>query len=237
MRTSAPSTKADTAPIKYHDSGQRSRSRYPAMAGKGSGLAAGAGPCPGRRGAWPVTPVRVALPAVSNPGPVRDQPTTGGRAPAGPRPVTVSVQRLDPGVPLPSYALPGDVGADIVTTVDAQLAPGERAALPTGIALALPDGYAAFVHPRSGLAARAGMTLLNAPGTIDSGYRGEVTVIVVNHDPRQTLRLQRGDRIAQLVVQRVEPAMFVEVSALPPSVRGSGKHGSTGGVVALEVSG
>ncbi len=148
--------------------------------------------------------------------------------------LTVAVRRLDPSVPLPTYALPGDAGADIVTTVDAEIAPGERAALTTGIAIALPDGYAAFVHPRSGLAARAGMTLLNAPGTIDSGYRGEVTVIVVNHDPRSTLRLQRGDRIAQLVVQRVEHAEFVEVETLPESVRGAGKHGSTGGSLALD---
>jgi dUTP pyrophosphatase len=156
-------------------------------------------------------------------------------SPATPAPpLTVAVRRLDPSVPLPAYALPGDAGADIVTTVDAVLAPGERAALPTGIALALPDGYAAFVHPRSGLAARAGMTLLNAPGTIDSGYRGEVTVIVVNHDPVHALRLQRGDRIAQLVVQRVEQAAFVEVDELPGSVRGAGKHGSTGGAAVLD---
>jgi dUTP pyrophosphatase len=97
--------------------------------------------------------------------------------------VEVLVQRLDPGVPLPAYALPGDAGADVVTTVDAELAPGERAVLPTGLALALPEGYAAFVHPRSGLAARCGMSLVNAPGTIDAGYRGEVKLIVINHDP------------------------------------------------------
>ena len=150
------------------------------------------------------------------------------------RTITVAVRRLDPSVPLPTYALPGDAGADIVTTVDAELAPGERASLPTGIALALPDGYAAFVHPRSGLAARAGMTLLNAPGTIDSGYRGEVTVIVVNHDPHRTLRLQRGERIAQLVLQRVEHASFVEVDELPASVRSAGGFGSTGGSLALD---
>lgn len=148
--------------------------------------------------------------------------------------LTVAVRRLDPSVPLPTYALPGDAGADIVTTVDAELAPGERASLPTGIALALPDGYAAFVHPRSGLAARAGMTLLNAPGTIDSGYRGEVTVIVVNHDPHRTLRLQRGERIAQLVLQRVEHASFVEVDELPGSVRSASGFGSTGGSLALD---
>ena len=141
----------------------------------------------------------------------------------------VLVQRLDPGVPLPAYALPGDAGADVVTTVDAELAPGERAVLPTGLALALPDGYAAFVHPRSGLAARCGMALVNAPGTIDSGYRGEVKVIVINHDPVATLRLARGDRIAQLVLQKVERASFEVVDELPSSSRGTGGHGSTGG--------
>jgi dUTP pyrophosphatase len=143
--------------------------------------------------------------------------------------VEVLVRRLDPGVPLPSYALPGDAGADIVTTEAAELKPGERAVLPTGIALALPAGYAAFVHPRSGLAARCGMSLVNAPGTIDAGYRGEVKVIVINHDPVAPLRLDRGDRIAQLVIQRVEHAAFRVVDELPDSDRGAGGHGSTGG--------
>ena len=149
----------------------------------------------------------------------------------------VLVQRLDPGVPLPAYALAGDAGADVVTTVDAELAPGERAVLPTGLALALPEGYAAFVHPRSGLAARCGMSLVNAPGTVDSGYRGEVKVIVINHDPRETLRLSRGDRIAQLVLQRVERAVFTAVDELPASERGSGGHGSTGGHATLAAAG
>jgi len=143
--------------------------------------------------------------------------------------VEVLVQRLDPCVPLPAYALPGDAGADVVTTVDAELAPGERAVLPTGLALALPDGYAVFVHPRSGLAARCGMSLVNAPGTVDSGYRGEVKVIVINHDPVAPLKLTRGDRIAQLVLQKVERAVFTPVEALPESERGAGGHGSTGG--------
>lgn len=143
------------------------------------------------------------------------------------------MRRLDPDAPLPAYAWPGDAGADIVTTVDVVLAPGERAVLPTGVAVSLPDGYAAFVHPRSGLAARAGLTLLNAPGTIDSGYRGEVKVIAVNHDPVSPLELRRGERIAQLVIQRVERARFVEVSELPPSERGAGGYGSTGGSAAL----
>jgi dUTP pyrophosphatase len=150
---------------------------------------------------------------------------------------TVLVQRLDRNLPLPVYALPGDAGADIVTAVDVELAPGERAVLPTGLALALPPGFAAFVHPRSGLAAKAGLGLVNAPGTIDSGYRGEVKVIVINHDPRQALRLGRGERIAQLVIQRVEHARFVEVDELPDSERGAGGHGSTGGAAALAEQG
>ena len=141
----------------------------------------------------------------------------------------ISVRRLDPSVPLPAYALPGDAGADLVTTVAAVLAPGERAVLPTGIAMAVPHGYAAFVHPRSGLAARLGVALVNAPGTIDAGYRGEIKVIVVNLDPREPVRFCAGDRIAQLVVQRVEYVRFVETDELPDSVRGTGGHGSTGG--------
>lgn len=154
------------------------------------------------------------------------------REPAA-EPVRVLVQRLDSGVPLPAYAMPGDAGADIVTAQDVTLAPGERAVLPTGLAIAVPDGYAAFVHPRSGLAARAGLGLVNAPGTVDSGYRGEVKLIVINHDPAHRLELHRGERIAQLVFQRVEQASFVEVAALPGSVRADGGHGSTGGAAAL----
>ncbi|HEY2298597.1 MAG TPA: dUTP diphosphatase [Jatrophihabitans sp.] len=146
----------------------------------------------------------------------------------------VLVQRLDPGVPLPAYALPGDAGADIVAAEDLLLPPGGRAVLPTGIAIAVPDGYAAFVHPRSGLAARAGLGLVNAPGTIDSGYRGEVKVIVINHDRCSALQLRRGERIAQLVFQRVEVADFVEVTELPASARGVGGHGSTGGAAVLK---
>lgn len=141
----------------------------------------------------------------------------------------VLVQRLDAELPVPAYALPGDAGADLLTTVDVELAPGERAVLPTGIAIALPDGYAAFVHPRSGLAARHGVMLVNSPGTIDSGYRGEIQVVLINGDPRETLRLRRGDRIAQLVIQAVEQAIFTEVKELPVSVRAAGGFGSTGG--------
>lgn len=148
-------------------------------------------------------------------------------------PPRVLVQRIDGKVPLPAYALPGDAGADIVTAVDITLEPGERAVLPTGIAIAMPEGFAAFVHPRSGLAARAGLGLVNAPGTIDSGYRGEIKVIVINHDQRRALHLARGERVAQVVVQRVERAEFVEVDALPASQRGAGGHGSTGGAAVL----
>jgi dUTP pyrophosphatase len=143
--------------------------------------------------------------------------------------LTVAVAQLDPDLPLPSYAHPGDAGADLVTAVDVTLKPGERAVVPTGVAIALPDGYAAFVHPRSGLAARAGLALVNAPGTIDAGYRGEIKVIVVNLDPDTPIELRRGDRIAQLVIQRVERAEFTVVPALPDSARAEGGFGSTGG--------
>jgi dUTP pyrophosphatase len=145
--------------------------------------------------------------------------------------VEVLLRRLDPQLPGPSYAHDGDAGADLVTAVDVTLAPGERAVVPTATAIALPLGYAAFVHPRSGLAARCGMALVNAPGTIDAGYRGEIKVIVVNLDPHSELQLARGDRLAQLVIQRVEHAHFVEVDELPESVRAAGGFGSTGGWV------
>ena len=141
----------------------------------------------------------------------------------------VDIVRLDPDVPLPGYARPGDAGCDLVTTVDADVPPGERVLLPTGIAVALPEGYAAFVHPRSGLAVNHGVGLVNAPGTIDAGYRGEIKVILVNHDVRETVHLKRLDRIAQLVVQRVEQVAWRETEALPESERGAGGHGSTGG--------
>ncbi|GAB3592127.1 dUTP diphosphatase [Angustibacter peucedani] len=143
--------------------------------------------------------------------------------------VEVLVQRLDHELPLPAYAHPGDAGADLVTRVDVTLGPGERATVPTGIAIALPPGYAAFVHPRSGLAARLGVTTLNAPGTVDAGYRGEIQVNLVNTDRTTPVTLHRGDRVAQLVVQRVEHAGFTVVDSLPESVRGAGGHGSTGG--------
>lgn len=142
--------------------------------------------------------------------------------------VDVLVSRLDPDLPLPSYSHPGDAGADLVTTVDARIEPGERVLLPTGVAIALPHGHAAFVHPRSGLAVRCGVALVNAPGTVDAGYRGELQVALVNLDPREPVVLHRGDRIAQLVVQRVEHAVFHEVERLPGSDRGSNGFGSTG---------
>lgn len=141
----------------------------------------------------------------------------------------VAVVRLDPGLPLPSYAHPGDAGADLHAGVDVTLAPGERALVPTGIALALPPGHVALIHPRSGLAARHGLSIVNTPGTVDAGYRGEIKVLLVNHDPTTPVELCRGDRIAQLVVQRFERAAFIEVESLPESVRGEGGYGSTGG--------
>jgi dUTP pyrophosphatase len=144
-------------------------------------------------------------------------------------PLDIQVRRLDPDVPLPAYAHPGDAGADLVTTVDVDLAPGERALVPTGLAIALPEGYAAFVHPRSGLASRLGVGIVNAPGTIDAGYRGELKVVLVNHDSTEPVSFQRGDRIAQLVIQRVEHAAFREVDVLPESARNIGGYGSTGG--------
>lgn len=143
--------------------------------------------------------------------------------------VDVLLQRLDPGLPAPGYAHPGDAGADLVAAEDVELEPGARAMVATGVAIALPDGYAAFVHPRSGLAHRLGVGIVNAPGTVDAGYRGEIKVLLVNHDRHATVRLRRGDRIAQLVVQRVERASFHEVELLPGSARGEGGHGSTGG--------
>ncbi|AUG80013.1 Deoxyuridine 5'-triphosphate nucleotidohydrolase [Kitasatospora sp. MMS16-BH015] len=149
------------------------------------------------------------------------------------QPVDILIRRLDPEIPLPAYEHPGDAGADLRTTVDAELAPGERVLLPTGISIALPDGYAAFVHPRSGLAVRCGVALVNAPGTVDAGYRGEIKVIVVNLDPREKVSFRRGDRIAQLVIQQVEKARFHEVTELPGSARAEGGFGSTGGHAAV----
>ena len=142
--------------------------------------------------------------------------------------VAVLIKRLDDGVPLPAYAKGGDAGADLVTRIDLTLAPGERALAPTGISIALPDGYGAFVHPRSGLAIKHGVSMVNTPGTVDAGFRGELQVILINHDPKESITFKRGDRIAQLVIQRVERAEFIEVSELPGSGRGANGYGSTG---------
>lgn len=143
--------------------------------------------------------------------------------------VEVLIHRVDPDVAIPAYAHPGDAGADLTTTVDVVLAPGERAMVPTGVRIALPDGYVALVHPRSGLAARFGVSLVNAPGTVDAGFRGEIKVLLVNLDPHESVRLSRGDRVAQLVFQEVERARFIEVDRLPGTDRGEGGYGSTGG--------
>lgn len=147
--------------------------------------------------------------------------------------IEVPIVRLDPDLPPPAYAQPGDAGADIVTAQDVDLAPGQRTLVGTGLAMAVPPGFAAFVHPRSGLAHRVGLSIVNAPGTIDSGYRGELKVILINLDPVRPLRLARGDRIAQLVFQRVEHVRFVETAELSDSERGAGGYGSTGGSAAL----
>jgi dUTP pyrophosphatase len=142
--------------------------------------------------------------------------------------VQVLITRLDPELPLPRYAKGGDAGADIVSRIDITLAPGERALVPTGIAIALPDGYVALVHPRSGLAIKHGVTMVNAPGTVDAGYRGELQIILINHDKSESVSFKRGDRIAQLVIQKVERAEFIEVRELPGSGRSTDGFGSTG---------
>lgn len=139
------------------------------------------------------------------------------------------VHRLDPDLPLPGYAHPGDAGLDLYARVGLSLAPGERAVVPTGVAIALPDGYAAFVHPRSGLAARHGVGVVNGPGTIDAGYRGEIAVVLINLDDHTAVTFERGDRIAQLVVQQLPKVELIEVSQLPGSARDVGGFGSTGG--------
>jgi dUTP pyrophosphatase len=148
--------------------------------------------------------------------------------------VPVLVRRIDPDLPLPARAHPGDAGLDLFAATAVRLEPGQRAVVPTGIAIALPDGYAAFVHPRSGLAARHGVTLVNAPGTVDAGYRGEIRVTLLNTDADHAVSFQRGDRIAQLVIQRVARVVLHEVESLPGSARGSGGFGSTGGHAAGE---
>lgn len=143
--------------------------------------------------------------------------------------VEVLITRLDSSVTLPSYAKPGDAGADLTSRIDVTLQPGERTLVPTGISIALPNGYVALVHPRSGLAIKHGVTMVNSPGTVDAGFRGELQIILINHDPIAAISFKKGDRIAQLVIQRVEHAEFIEVKTLPGSDRGSGGFGSTGG--------
>ena len=150
--------------------------------------------------------------------------------------VEVLVQRLDPGLPLPAREHPGDAGLDLRSRLDVRLEPGGRSLVPTGVAIALPSGFAAFVHPRSGMALRHGVTVLNAPGTIDAGYRGEISIILVNHDRFEAFDIARGDRIAQLIVSPVVTAAMVEVSDLPGSHRGSGGFGSTGGFLGTVTS-
>ncbi|WP_307857555.1 dUTP diphosphatase [Paenarthrobacter sp. DKR-5] len=145
------------------------------------------------------------------------------------QPLEVQLKMLDAELPPPSYAHPGDAGADLRSRIDVELAPGERALVPTGVAIALPVGYVALIHPRSGLATRHGLSIVNAPGTVDAGYRGELAVTLINTDRAKHISLKRGDRIAQMVIQRVEHANFVPVADLPDSVRGAGGFGSTGG--------
>jgi dUTP pyrophosphatase len=162
-----------------------------------------------------------------------DVPVPGSGVPE----VEVPVRLSSPEAAVPTYALPGDAGADLTLAEDVELAPLQRALVGTGVAVAIPEGYAGFVHPRSGLAHRLGLSLVNAPGTIDAGYRGEIKVNLVNLDPTTPLRLRRGDRVAQLVVQPVVRARFVPVQQLPESVRGAGGHGSTGGHASAHVKG
>lgn len=141
----------------------------------------------------------------------------------------VQLKMLDAGLEAPSYAHPGDAGADLRAREDVVLQPGERKLVPTGVSIALPDGFVALIHPRSGLATKHGLTIVNAPGTVDAGYRGEISVTLLNTDSRHAIELCRGDRIAQMVIQRVEYAQFVPVNELSESVRGAGGFGSTGG--------
>ncbi|MFP3579411.1 dUTP diphosphatase [Arthrobacter sp. SIMBA_036] len=143
--------------------------------------------------------------------------------------VNVQLKMLDDGLEAPSYAHPGDAGADLRAREDVHLAPGERKLVPTGVSIALPNGFVALIHPRSGLATKHGLTVVNAPGTVDAGYRGEIAVTLLNTDTTQPIELKRGDRIAQMVIQRVEYAQFVNVDQLSDSIRGTGGFGSTGG--------
>lgn len=161
-------------------------------------------------------------------GEMREQIVMAKRLDGRPLGVRVAVTRLDPDLPLPTYARPGDAGLDLHAREDLHLAPGERALMPTGIAVAIPDGHVGLVHPRSGLAIRHGLSMVNTPGTIDAGYRGELQVPLINLDPTSPIDLRRGDRIAQLVIQRVEHACFTPVDRLDETERGTGGFGHTG---------
>ena len=143
-------------------------------------------------------------------------------------PVNVHIKLLDPELPAPAYAKPGDAGADLRSRIDFELEPGERALVPTGVAIALPEGYVGLVHPRSGLATKNGITIVNAPGTVDSGYRGELMVTLLNTDKTKAFHVQRGDRIAQLIIQKYEHATFTVVDELEQTERGSSGFGSSG---------
>ena len=143
-------------------------------------------------------------------------------------PVNVHIKLLDPELPAPAYPKPGDAGADLRSRIDFELEPGERALVPTGVAIALPEGYVGLVHPRSGLATKNGITIVNAPGTVDSGYRGELMVTLLNTDKTKSFHVQRGDRIAQLVIQKYEHATFTVVDELEQTERGSSGFGSSG---------
>ena len=221
MWISAPSSTATPIAARYHHNGTDNRSsnreRPDVDRGAGTGLS--------------LTDPRVASLAVSGSvDALPHEPSAACPPVDGVRPtVDVLLTRLDAGLPVPAYARSGDAGADLHSVRDLVLEPGERALVGTGVAIALPPGYAGFVHPRSGIAARCGLSIVNAPGTVDAGYRGEILVCLINLDPRTPVRISRGDRIAQLVVQRVEHARFVEVERLPDAERGASGHGSTGG--------
>ncbi|WP_161927106.1 dUTP diphosphatase [Gordonia crocea] len=155
------------------------------------------------------------------------------RIPSSENPLALRIVRLDKDLPLPARAHPGDAGVDLYSTTDAQLRPGRRQLVGTGVAIALPHGTVGLIHPRSGLAARAGLSIVNTPGTIDAGYRGEIKVCLINLDPEEPILIKRGDRIAQLLVQRVELPSLEEVDELDDTSRGAGGYGSSGGHAAL----
>jgi dUTP pyrophosphatase len=147
---------------------------------------------------------------------------------SAPIPLEILVTKLDKDAVIPTYAKPGDAGADLYSISELVLSPGERALVKTGIAIALPNGYVGLVHPRSGLGLKNGISVVNTPGTIDAGYRGEIGVVLINHDLHESFQVKKGDRIAQLVIQKVENAQFKMVNQLPESERAAGGYGSTG---------